>query len=123
MNTGVQNPSPLGGIGVVLKLHAALGITSGDVAAFVGGASQCDLAVSAAYAGGVQVPGPVDEDVSIKRGRRLAPLTRKPRLRAKAGNQSDLLRCSWDPGSLQEQGGGVDTLGSAPSQDYPTWSW
>src|SRR5215218_1362985 len=36
MNTGVQNPSPLGGMGVVVELHVALGISSGDVAAFVG---------------------------------------------------------------------------------------
>src|SRR5215218_7969166 len=36
MNRGVQNPSPLGGMGVVVKLHVALGISSGDVAAFVG---------------------------------------------------------------------------------------
>jgi probable selenium-dependent hydroxylase accessory protein YqeC len=36
MNTVVQDPSPLGGIGVVVKLHVALGISSGDVVAFVG---------------------------------------------------------------------------------------
>src|SRR5215212_8877274 len=48
MNTGVQNPSPVGGMGVVLKLHVALGISSGDVAAFVGagGKSGAILAVS-----------------------------------------------------------------------------
>src|SRR5215213_2670283 len=48
MNTGVQNPSPAGGMGVALKLHAALGISSGDVAAFVGagGKSGAILAVS-----------------------------------------------------------------------------
>src|SRR5215210_9005773 len=48
MNTGVQNPSPVGGMGVVLKLHVALGVSSGDVAAFVGagGKSGAILAVS-----------------------------------------------------------------------------
>jgi probable selenium-dependent hydroxylase accessory protein YqeC len=48
MNTGVQNPSPLGKMGVIVKLHAALGISSGDVAAFVGagGKSGAILAVS-----------------------------------------------------------------------------
>src|SRR5215211_6889455 len=48
MNTGVQNPSPLGGMGVVVKLHVALGISSGDVVAFVGagGKSGAILAVS-----------------------------------------------------------------------------
>jgi probable selenium-dependent hydroxylase accessory protein YqeC len=48
MNTGVQNPSSSGGIGVVLKLHVALGISSGDVVAFVGagGKSGAILAVS-----------------------------------------------------------------------------
>src|ERR687896_539590 len=48
MNTGVQNPSPAGGMGVVLKLHVALRISSGDVAAFVGagGKSGAILAVS-----------------------------------------------------------------------------
>src|SRR5215204_1322864 len=48
MNAVVQDPSPLGGIGVVVKLHAALGISSGDVAAFVGagGKSAAILAVS-----------------------------------------------------------------------------
>src|SRR5215212_1084340 len=48
MNTGVQNPLPVGGMGVVLKLHVALGISSGDVAAFVGagGKSGAILAVS-----------------------------------------------------------------------------
>src|ERR671920_705272 len=48
MNTGVQNPSPAGGMGVALKLHVALGISSGDVAAFVGagGKSGAILAVS-----------------------------------------------------------------------------
>src|ERR671920_2154813 len=47
MNTGVQNPSPLGKMGVIVKLHAALGISSGDVAAFVGagGKSGAILAV------------------------------------------------------------------------------
>ena len=48
MNTGVQDPSPAGGMGVALKLHVALGISSGDVAAFVGagGKSGAILAVS-----------------------------------------------------------------------------
>src|SRR5215210_1043949 len=48
MNTGIQNPSPLGGMGVVVKLHVALGISSGDIAAFVGagGKSTAILAVS-----------------------------------------------------------------------------
>jgi probable selenium-dependent hydroxylase accessory protein YqeC len=48
MNTGVQDPSPAGGMGVALKLHVALGISSGDVAAFVGagGKSSAILAVS-----------------------------------------------------------------------------
>jgi probable selenium-dependent hydroxylase accessory protein YqeC len=48
MNTGVQNPSPVGEMGVMLKLHAALGISPGDVAAFVGagGKSAAILAVS-----------------------------------------------------------------------------
>src|ERR671917_1712191 len=48
MNTGVQDPSPAGGMGVALKLHVALGIFSGDVAAFVGagGKSGAILAVS-----------------------------------------------------------------------------
>jgi probable selenium-dependent hydroxylase accessory protein YqeC len=48
MNTGVQNPSPLGKMGVIVKLHAALGISSGDVVAFVGagGKSGAILAVS-----------------------------------------------------------------------------
>src|SRR5829696_2465011 len=48
MNTGVQNPSPVDGMGVALKLHVALGISSGDVAAFVGagGKSGAILAVS-----------------------------------------------------------------------------
>jgi probable selenium-dependent hydroxylase accessory protein YqeC len=48
MNTGVQNPSPVGGIGVTLKLHVALGISSGDIAAFVGagGKSGAILAIS-----------------------------------------------------------------------------
>ncbi len=48
MNTVVQNPSPLGGMGVVVKLHVALGISSGDVTAFVGagGKSGAILAVS-----------------------------------------------------------------------------
>jgi probable selenium-dependent hydroxylase accessory protein YqeC len=47
MDTGVQDPSPLGGIGVVVELHVALGISSGDVAAFVGagGKSSAILAV------------------------------------------------------------------------------
>jgi probable selenium-dependent hydroxylase accessory protein YqeC len=47
MNTGIQDPSPAGGIGVALKLHVALGISSGDVAAFVGagGKSGAILAV------------------------------------------------------------------------------
>jgi probable selenium-dependent hydroxylase accessory protein YqeC len=47
MNTGVQNSSPVGGIGVALKLHVALGISSGAVAAFVGagGKSGAILAV------------------------------------------------------------------------------
>src|SRR5215211_6215778 len=48
MNTGVQNSSPVDGMGVALKLHVALGISSGDVAAFVGagGKSGAILAVS-----------------------------------------------------------------------------
>jgi probable selenium-dependent hydroxylase accessory protein YqeC len=48
MNTGIQNPPPLGGMGVVVKLHVALGISSGDIAAFVGagGKSTAILAVS-----------------------------------------------------------------------------
>jgi probable selenium-dependent hydroxylase accessory protein YqeC len=48
MNTGVQNPSPLGKMGVVVKLHVALGISSGDVVAFVGagGKSGAIVAVS-----------------------------------------------------------------------------
>src|SRR5919112_2226974 len=48
MNTGVQNPSPVGEMGVMLKLHAALGISPGDVAAFVGagGKSAAIIAVS-----------------------------------------------------------------------------
>src|SRR5215203_7165437 len=48
MYPGVQDPSPLGGMGVALKLHVALGISSGDVAAFVGagGKSGAILAVS-----------------------------------------------------------------------------
>src|SRR5918995_1654326 len=48
MNKGVQDPSPAGGMGVALKLHVALGISSGDVAAFVGagGKSGAILAVS-----------------------------------------------------------------------------
>jgi probable selenium-dependent hydroxylase accessory protein YqeC len=48
MNTVVQDPLPLGGMGVVVKLQAALGISSGDVAAFVGagGKSAAILAVS-----------------------------------------------------------------------------
>ena len=48
MNTGVQDPSPAGGMGVALKLHVALGISSGDVVAFVGagGKSGAILAVS-----------------------------------------------------------------------------
>src|ERR671920_2302176 len=51
MNTGVQNPSPLGKMGVIVKLHAALGISSGDVAAFVGagGKSGAILAVSGEF--------------------------------------------------------------------------
>ena len=52
MNTVVQDPSPLGGMGVVVKLHVALGISSGDVAAFVGagGKSGAILAVSGGLA-------------------------------------------------------------------------
>src|SRR5215216_608461 len=48
MDTGVQDPSPVGGMGVVVKLHAALGISTGDVAAFVGagGKSGAILAIS-----------------------------------------------------------------------------
>src|SRR5918997_1177787 len=48
MNTGVQDPSPAGRMGVVLRLHVALGISSGDLAAFVGagGKSGAILAVS-----------------------------------------------------------------------------
>src|SRR5919106_1085144 len=48
MNTGVQNPSPVGEMGVMLKLHAALGISPGDVAAFVGagGKAAAIIAVS-----------------------------------------------------------------------------
>jgi probable selenium-dependent hydroxylase accessory protein YqeC len=48
MNTGVQDPSPAGREGVVLRLHVALGISTGDVAAFVGagGKSGAILAVS-----------------------------------------------------------------------------
>src|SRR5919112_388490 len=48
MNTGVQNPLPVGGMGVTLKLHVALGIYSGDVAVFVGagGKSGAILVVS-----------------------------------------------------------------------------
>src|SRR5918994_2073917 len=48
MNTGVQDASPAGRMGVVLRLHVALGISSGDVAAFVGagGKSGAILAVS-----------------------------------------------------------------------------
>ena len=48
MNTDVQDPSSPGWMGVVLKLHVALGISSGDVAAFVGagGKSGAILAVS-----------------------------------------------------------------------------
>src|SRR5215203_4942680 len=48
MNTVVQDLLPFGGMGVVVKLHAALGISSGDVAAFVGagGKSAAILAVS-----------------------------------------------------------------------------
>ena len=48
MNTDVQDPAPLGEMGVVLKLHVALGVSSGDVAAFVGagGKSGAILAVS-----------------------------------------------------------------------------
>jgi probable selenium-dependent hydroxylase accessory protein YqeC len=48
MNTVVQNRRFLAGMGVVLKLHVALGISSGDVAAFVGagGKSGAILAIS-----------------------------------------------------------------------------
>src|ERR687897_537884 len=48
MNTGVQDASPAGRMGVVLRLHVALGISTGDVAAFVGagGKSGAILAVS-----------------------------------------------------------------------------
>jgi probable selenium-dependent hydroxylase accessory protein YqeC len=48
MNTVVQNRRFLAGMGVVLKLHMALGISSGDVAAFVGagGKSGAILAIS-----------------------------------------------------------------------------
>src|SRR5215204_248180 len=48
MNRVVQNRRFLAGMGVVLKLHAALGISSGDVAAFVGagGKSGAILAIS-----------------------------------------------------------------------------
>src|SRR5829696_8412842 len=51
MNTGVQNPLPVGGMGVAMKLHVALGISSGDVAAFVGagGKSGAILAVSGEF--------------------------------------------------------------------------
>ena len=48
MNRVVQNRRFLAGMGVVLKLHVALGISSGDVAAFVGagGKSAAILAIS-----------------------------------------------------------------------------
>ena len=48
MNTVVQDRRFLAGMGVVLKLHVALGISSGDVAAFVGagGKSGAILAIS-----------------------------------------------------------------------------
>src|SRR5215210_2210987 len=48
MNAVVQNRRFLAGMGVVLKLHVALGISSGDVAAFVGagGKSGAILAIS-----------------------------------------------------------------------------
>src|SRR5215208_3283584 len=48
MNRVVQNRRFLAGMGVVLKLHTALGISSGDVAAFVGagGKSGAILAIS-----------------------------------------------------------------------------
>src|ERR671920_1026631 len=48
MNTGIQDPSLAGGMGVVVKLHVALGISSGDIAAFVGagGKSTSILAIS-----------------------------------------------------------------------------
>ena len=53
MNTVVQDPLPFGSMGVVVKLHAALGISSGDVAAFVGagGKSSAILAVSGGLTG------------------------------------------------------------------------
>src|SRR5215218_8423216 len=131
MNTGVQNPSPLGGMGVVVELHVALGISSGDVAAFVGAGGKFS-AILAVCGGltqeGMKVLVAPTTKMLLGEADRVGPLvTSEDASGLRAKTERALSRATAvvvGSGMLSKNRvGGVDPEWVGDLAGWPMWSW